>query len=38
MTQTPAPQFELSDLEGRTWTLEGARGRPVLLLFLRHVY
>jgi peroxiredoxin len=38
MTRPPAPLFELLDADGRTWSLAEARGRAVLLLFLRHVY
>ncbi len=29
----PAPAFELRDLEGRTWTLDDLKGKPVLLTF-----
>jgi hypothetical protein len=38
MTRPAAPPLELPDLDGRMWSLAAARGRPVLLLFLRHVY
>ncbi len=30
---TEAPDFELQDTGGRTWTLRGLRGRPVLVNF-----
>ncbi len=32
----PAPALELPDLTGRPTSLAAARGRPVLVTFLRH--
>jgi len=32
----PAPDFELTDLEGKTVTLREFRGKPVLLTFFGH--
>ncbi len=29
----PAPSFTLADLDGRTWTLDELRGRPIVLNF-----
>ena len=32
----PAPDFELTDLKGKTVTLREFRGKPVLLTFFGH--
>jgi peroxiredoxin len=32
----PAPDFQLRDLEGNPHSLPDYRGRPLLLIFLRH--
>lgn len=32
----PAPDFKLRDLEGNPHSLSDYRGRPLLLIFLRH--
>ena len=34
----PAPDFELSDSSGDVWSLRKQRGRPVLLIFHRHIH
>ena len=33
----PAPEVALPDHQGRTWRLSDHRGRPVVLLFHRHL-
>ncbi len=34
---TPAPDFELADHQGGRWRLSAHRGRPVVLVFHRHL-
>jgi peroxiredoxin len=34
----PAPAFSLADADGRRVGLADFRGRPLLVVFLRHVY
>jgi peroxiredoxin len=33
----PAPDLVLPDADGRTWRLSAFRGRPVVLVFHRHL-
>jgi peroxiredoxin len=33
----PAPDFTLATLDGQAITLSDSRGRPALLVFLRHL-
>ena len=33
----PAPQIDLLDQEGNRWRLSDHRGRPVVVLFHRHL-
>jgi peroxiredoxin len=33
----PAPELELPDHEGNSWRLADHRGRPVVLIFHRHL-
>ena len=34
----PAPDFELADSAGGVWSLREQRGRPVILIFHRHIH
>jgi len=34
----PAPDVELLDVDGRSWSLADHRGRPVVLIFHRHIH
>jgi len=33
----PAPDIDLIDADGGTWRLSAQRGRPVVLIFHRHL-
>ena len=35
--EDPAPELVLPDADGETWRLSDHRGRPVVLIFHRHL-
>ncbi|MEM1335951.1 MAG: hypothetical protein AAGG08_21085 [Actinomycetota bacterium] len=35
---SPAPEIDLFDLDGGRWRLSDHRGRPVVVIFHRHIH
>ncbi|MEM8708082.1 MAG: hypothetical protein AAGE98_16585 [Actinomycetota bacterium] len=35
---SPAPEIDLFDLDGVRWRLSDHRGRPVVVIFHRHIH